>query len=252
MNAKVMNYSETVAEELETIIDFKHKEEIVENKKVKALTYPKQKSLISTYITIIIKRMIDICAGIVGIIVLIPLTLIVYIANKICGDGGPVFYTQDRIGKNGKVFKMLKYRSMVCNSKEVLEELLKDDKYRKEWELYQKFENDPRITKIGNFLRKTSLDEMPQLINILKGDMSLIGPRPLVIGELEAHNGIHEVYESIRPGLTSYWAINGRSEVTYEERLNLEYYYVDNMSLWLDIKCIFKTIKVVIEKKGAK
>lgn len=252
MNAKVMNYSDTVAEELATIIDIENQEEIVENQEVKVLTCPKRKRLISTYITIIVKRMIDICAGIVGAIVLVPLTLIIYIANKICGDGGPVFYTQDRIGKNGKVFKLLKYRSMVCNANEILEDLLKDEKYRKEWELYQKFENDPRITKIGKILRKTSLDEMPQLINILKGDMSLIGPRPLVIGELEAHKGIHEVYESVRPGLTSYWAINGRSCVTYDERLNLEYYYVDNMSLWLDIKCIFKTIKVVIGKEGAK
>ena len=117
---------------------------------------------------------------------------------------------------------------------------------------YQKFENDPRITKIGNILRKTSLDEVPQFINILKGDMTMIGPRPLVPGELDSHNGNHEIYESVRPGITGWWACNGRSATTYEERLDLEYYYVKNRSLWLDIKCVFKTISAVICKKGAK
>lgn len=253
MNAKAMNYSDTVADELETIIDFKHKkEDVVENEEITALSNPRRKSLISTYITSIIKRMIDICAGLVGTIILVPLTLVIYIANRICGDKGPVFYTQDRIGKDGKIFKMLKYRSMVCNSAEILEELLKDEKYKKEWDMYQKFENDPRITKVGKILRKTSLDEVPQFINVLKGDMSLIGPRPLIEGELEAHEGNPELYESVRPGVTSYWAVNGRSDVTYGERLSLEYYYVNNMSLALDIKCIFKTIGVVVGKKGAK
>jgi len=252
MNAKVFEVSGTVAQDIETIMDYTKDDGIIENQEVKALCCCKEKNLVYTYITKIVKRMIDICAGIVGMIVLIPLTLIIYIANKVCGDGGPVFYTQDRIGKDGKIFKMYKYRSMVCNSNEVLQELLKDEKYKKEWDLYQKFENDPRITKVGSILRKTSLDEMPQFINILKGDMSLIGPRPLVKGELETHKGIHEVYESVRPGLTSYWAVNGRSDVTYDERLNLEYYYVDNMSLLLDIKCILKTIEVVVAKKGAR
>ena len=104
---------------------------------------------------------------------------------------------------------------------------------------------------MGNILRKTSLDELPQLIAIIKGDMSFIGPRPLVIGELDAHNGNHKIYESVRPGLSGWWACNGRSDTTYEERLNLEYYYCKNASLLLDIKCVFKTIKVVFLKKGA-
>ena len=133
-----------------------------------------------------------------------------------------------------------------------LKELLKDPKYKEEWDLNQKFEHDPRITSMGNILRKTSLDELPQFINILIGDMSLIGPRPLVPGELDSHNGNHELYESVRPGISGWWAANGRSATTYERRLELEYYYVQHCSLILDIRCVFRTIKAVIFKTGAK
>ena len=141
---------------------------------------------------------------------------------------------------------------MVPNADEVLKELLKDPKYKEEWDLNQKFEHDPRITSMGNILRKTSLDELPQFINILIGDMSLIGPRPLVPGELDSHNGNHELYESVRPGISGWWAANGRSATTYERRLELEYYYVQHCSLILDIRCVFRTIKAVIFKTGAK
>ena len=199
-----------------------------------------------------IKGFFDLLIGIIGIILLIPITLIVKIVSILSGDFGKIFYAQERIGKNGKVFKLYKFRSMVPNADEELKRLLKQKKYREEWEKNQKLSNDPRITKIGKLLRKTSLDEVPQFINIFKGDMSLIGPRPLIKGELSAHRGNHEIYESVRPGLTGWWAANGRSDISYSERLKLEYYYVNNMSLKLDIKCIFKTIKVVICKKGAK
>ena len=141
---------------------------------------------------------------------------------------------------------------MVCNADEVLKELLKDPKYKKEWDLNQKFENDPRITKIGNILRKTSLDELPQFINVIKGDMSMIGPRPLVEGELDAHKGNHAIYESVRPGISGWWAANGRSATTYERRLELEYFYCKNCNLILDIKCVFLTIAAVLFKTGAK
>ena len=127
-----------------------------------------------------------------------------------------------------------------------------EETYRKEWEENQKFENDPRVTRIGKFLRKTSLDEVPQFLNVLKGDMSLIGPRPLVAGELDAHGGNHHIYESTRPGLSSWWACNGRSDTSYQERLNLEYYYVENASILLDMKAIGKTITSVLRKDGAK
>lgn len=200
-----------------------------------------------------IKRIFDIVCGLIGVICLIPLTILVKIISVCSGDHKSIFYTQKRIGKNGREFKLYKLRSMVPNADEILEQTLKMDKVRaEEWKKYQKFEHDPRITKIGNILRKTSLDEVPQFINILKGDMSMIGPRPLVPGELDLHDGNHEIYESVRPGITGWWACNGRSATTYAERLELEYYYVKNKSLWLDIKCVFKTISAVITKKGAK
>lgn len=141
---------------------------------------------------------------------------------------------------------------MVPDADEVLKELLKKKRYKKEWDKSQKIENDPRITKVGKFLRKTSLDELPQFINVLKGDMSLIGPRPLVKGELDKYNGNHTIYESVKPGITGWWACNGRSATTYKKRLELEYYYVKNISLLLDVKCIFLTIKAVVSRNGAK
>lgn len=199
-----------------------------------------------------IKRLFDIICSLIGIIVLIPVAIITKICYVITGDKKSIFYKQKRIGKNGKYIYIYKFRSMVYNADEVLKELLKDPVYKKEWDLNQKFENDPRITKIGAILRKTSLDELPQFINVLKGDMSMIGPRPLVEGELDAHNGNHEIYESVRPGISGWWAANGRSATTYEKRLELEYYYCKNCNLILDIKCVFLTIAAVLFEKGAK
>lgn len=252
MNAKVMNYSDTVAEELATIIDIENQEEIVENQEVKVLTCPKRKRLISTYITIIVKRMIDICAGIVGTIVLVPLTLIIYIANKICGDGGPVFYTQDRIGKDGKIFKMLKYRSMVVGADEILEKYLEEnEEARKEYKLYKKLKYDPRVTKIGSFLRKTSLDEMPQLIHLLTGEMSLIGPRPYLPREREDMGTYYDVIIKSKPGITGMWQVSGRSNATFEERLDLDVRYDKNNSLKTDVSILYKTAMRVMKKEGA-
>ena len=200
-----------------------------------------------------IKRLFDIMMGLIALIMLIPIALGIKIATLLSGDKHPIFFKQERIGKNGKTFSFYKFRSMVPNADELLEQTLKMDKIAAdEWKNYQKITNDPRITKIGKFLRKTSLDELPQFINILKGDMSMIGPRPLVEGELDTFYGSHEVYESIKPGITGWWACNGRSDTTYTERLKLEYYYVKNQSLILDIKCIFKTISAVFSKTGAK
>ena len=209
-------------------------------------------SMIKKYIYLGIKRLFDIICSIIGCILLIPIAIIIKLCNIISGDFYPIIYSHERIGKNGKLFKLYKFRSMVPNADEVLMEMLKRKKWKEEWDKNQKFENDPRITKIGNVLRITSLDELPQLLNVLKGDMSLIGPRPLLKGELDTHNGNHKLYESVKPGLTGWWACNGRSATTYEERLKLEYYYCKNCSLLLDIKCIFKTINAVIFKKGAK
>lgn len=200
----------------------------------------------------IIKRGFDIFCGLIGILLIIPISIVVYLVNIINKEKGKIFFVQERIGLNGKKFKMYKFRTMVENAEEVLIELLKDPKYKKEWEVNQKFENDPRITKVGNILRKTSLDEIPQFINVFIGNMSLIGPRPLIEGELDLHNGDHKIYESVRPGISGWWAANGRSAITYEKRLELEYFYCKNWNLWLDIKCIILTIKTVIFRKGAK
>lgn len=198
-----------------------------------------------------LKRVIDLVFGIVGFTCMIPLMLLIKISYLLAGDKKSIFYTQTRVGVNGQLFKLYKFRSMVYNADEILQELLKDEKYRKEWEENQKFENDPRITKMGAFLRKTSLDEIPQFINVLKGDMSLIGPRPLVVGELQMHNGL-QLYNLVKPGVTGWWGCNGRSNTTYEERLELEYYYVKNCSMYLDVLCIVKTIAMVLKGDGAK
>lgn len=199
-----------------------------------------------------IKRLFDLICGLLGCLLLLPVALIVKISYILTGDYKSIFYTQKRIGKNGKVIGIYKFRSMVYNADEVLKEILIDPRYKKEWDLNQKLEHDPRITKVGKILRKTSLDELPQFINVLNNDMSLIGPRPLVVGELDAHNGDHQLYESVKPGITGWWACNGRSVTTYKKRLELEYYYIKNRSLLLDIKCIFKTISAVLFERGAK
>ena len=200
---------------------------------------------------LIIKRIFDIIVGLLGFIVLIPIVIIVKLAYILSGDFYTIFYTHKRVGKNGKLFRLIKFRTMVPKADKVLEDLLKDPVYKEEWDANQKLSNDPRITKIGKILRKTSLDELPQFLNVLIGTMSLIGPRPLIRGELDAHNGNHELYESVKPGISGWWAANGRSDIDYEKRLELEYYYCNHCSLWLDIKCIFKTIKVVLFGKGA-
>lgn len=199
------------------------------------------------------KRIIDIIGSIIGILILIPTTLIIYLARKVLKeDKGPLFYEQLRYGKNGKVFKLYKFRSMCIGADKKLKEYLENnDEAREEFEKTHKLQNDPRITKIGNFLRKSSLDELPQMINILKGDMSFVGPRPVVEKEVEEYGTNKDKFLSVRPGLTGYWQVNGRSNTTYEERMKMELYYVDNCSLWLDIKIFFKTFITVFKKEGA-
>lgn len=219
------------------------------------LVIPRQKNIskvLSYTFYMVIKRSVDIIFALTGIIFMIPLMLVVKLSYICSGDFHSIFYSHSRVGKNGKIFKMYKFRTMIKNADKVLVELLKDPRYKQEWEQNQKLDRDPRITKMGKILRKTSLDEVPQFINILKGDMSLVGPRPLLKGELDAHNGNHSLYESVQPGITSWWASHGRSATTYEERLDLEYYYIRNQSLKLDIKCILATIKAVVRKTGAK
>lgn len=199
----------------------------------------------------IVKRFFDIIFGLIGICVMVPLYILVKLSYICTGDYGDIIYRQNRIGKDGRPFNLYKFRSMVMNAEDMLEQLLKDDQYRLEWERTQKIQDDPRVTKIGKFLRESSLDELPQMINVLKGDMSIVGPRPLVEGELEDHGG-KPLYWQVRPGITGWWACHGRSNVDYHERLEMEYYYVRRCSLWLDIVCICKTIVAVLWQKGAK
>ncbi|EJG5134942.1 sugar transferase, partial [Klebsiella pneumoniae] len=182
----------------------------------------------------LIKRIFDIIGSISIIILLSP--ILIYISRKVKEDGGPAIYGHERIGKGGKPFKCLKFRSMVINSKEVLEELLlKDINARKEWEETFKLKNDPRVTKIGAFLRRTSLDELPQLFNVLKGEMSLVGPRPIITAELERYNEEVDYYLLSKPGMTGLWQVSGRSDVDYETRVYLDAWYVKNWSMWNDI-----------------
>ena len=199
-----------------------------------------------------LKRGLDILGGICGTLLLIPLTVIIWIANKLSKDNGPIFYTQTRIGKDGKLFKMYKYRSMVVGADEILKRYLEEnEEARKEYKEYKKLRNDPRITKIGKILRKTSLDEFPQFINVLKGDMSLVGPRPYLLREKEEINGFFKYITSCKPGITGLWQTKGRSNTTFTDRLTMDMEYYYNHSLKQDIKLIYKTIKNVVKKEGA-
>ena len=190
---------------------------------------------------LVIKRTFDIICGLIGVLILIPISIIIkiiYICNK---DFSPIFFTQNRIGKNGKEFKFYKYRSMVANADEVLFRMLKEDKeIAKEYKKNKKLKNDPRITKIGAFLRKTSLDELPQLINVLKGDMSIIGNRPYLPREKEDMGEYYDDIVKTKPGITGYWQVSGRSDLSFKKRLELEQFYSNQISLKLDIKIFFK------------
>ncbi len=198
-----------------------------------------------------VKRVLEIVFGVVGVVLLLPISLVVKLSYLISGDKAGILFKQDRVGKNGKPISIYKFRTMTINADEMLDEMLKDDKLREEWESNQKFENDPRITKVGRVLRKLSIDEFPQVINVLAGSMSFVGPRPLVEGELEAHDGL-KLYQRVKPGMTGWWGCNGRSNMEYRERLELEYYYVKHFSIYLDMLCVFRTIVEVIRGNGAR
>lgn len=206
------------------------------------------KTKISKKVYIKIKRVIDVILASVALILLSPLFVIIAIAIKI-DSKGPVFFAHKRIGKNGKIIKLYKFRSMVINAEELIKSFTPEQ--MREYKENYKLTNDPRITKVGKFLRKTSLDELPQLINIINGDLSIIGPRPVVADELEKYGVNKDKFLSVTPGLTGYWAANGRSNTTYEQRMEMELYYIDNLSLKMDIKVFFKTILSVVKKEGA-
>ena len=196
----------------------------------------------------VIKRLFDIIVSLLGLLILSPLFLLLTILIK-CDSKGPVFFIQKRVGRNGKKFGIFKFRTMRINAEKLIASFTPEQ--LKEWKENFKLKNDPRITRVGKFLRNTSLDELPQLINIFIGNMSLVGPRPIVEEELEWYGEKKSVLLSVRPGLTGWWATNGRSEVSYPERCDYELYYVYNCSLLLDIKILFKTFSAVFSRKGA-
>lgn len=197
-----------------------------------------------------IKRTFDILCTLGIIVVSSP--LLVYLWYKVSRDGGPAIYAHTRIGRRGETFKCYKFRSMDINSKEILEKLLASDPAaRAEWNKDFKLKNDPRITPIGRFIRKTSLDELPQLFNVLKGEMSLVGPRPVIHEELERYADDVDYYLMVKPGMTGLWQVSGRNDVDYTTRVYFDSWYVKNWSLWNDIVILFKTVSVVLFRKGA-
>lgn len=195
-----------------------------------------------------IKRIIDVSISLISLILLFPIFIIISILIKL-DSKGKVFFKHKRIGKDGKIIYLYKFRTMVDNAEELIKNF--NEEQKKEYEEKYKLSNDPRITRIGKILRKTSLDELPQLINILKGDMSLIGPRPIVEKELEKYGMLKNRFLSVTPGLTGYWACNGRSCTSYDDRIKLELYYIYNCCLKLDIKIFFTTIIAVVKRNGA-
>jgi len=198
----------------------------------------------------VLKRMFDLVISSSLLLLLSP--LFAYIGWKISRDGGSPFYGHMRVGQNGLHFKCYKFRSMILNSQAVLQNLLETDPVaRAEWNKDFKLKNDPRITSIGHFIRKTSLDELPQLWNVLKGDMSLVGPRPVVDAELERYAEDVDYYLMAKPGITGLWQVSGRNDIDYSTRVYLDSWYVKNWSLWYDIAILFKTVGVVIRRDGA-
>ena len=197
-----------------------------------------------------VKRTFDIICSILIILVSSPLLAFLY--YKVTRDGGPAIYGHMRVGRHGKLFPCYKFRSMVLNSQEVLQQLLDSDlEARAEWERDFKLKNDPRITPVGRFIRKTSLDELPQLFNVLRGQMSLVGPRPIISEELVRYDENVDYYLMAKPGMTGLWQVSGRNDVDYDTRVYFDSWYVKNWSLWNDIAILFKTVKVVLHRDGA-
>lgn len=195
------------------------------------------------------KRMLDICLAVIGIVIcILPMAIIAAMIRL--ESSGPAIYVHHRIGKNGKPLPLLKFRSMRDNADELIQYFTREQ--MEEWEQNFKLDDDPRITRIGKFLRRSSLDELPQLFNILMGQLSIVGPRPVVTEELEKYGANKEKFLSVTPGLTGYWQAYARSTCTYEKRMEMELFYVENANFWWDIKIIFATFGAVFRGFGAK
>ncbi len=198
-----------------------------------------------------LKRAMDIAISSLALIGLIPLFLALVLWIR-ASSKGPAFYGQRRIGQGGRPICIFKFRSMVQNADEVLERYLaENEQYREEWKKDQKLRHDPRITRVGHFLRKTSLDELPQLFNVLMGNMTLVGPRPIVDDEIERYGDVYLEYKEVKPGITGLWQISGRNNTTYEQRISYDRYYVTNWSVWMDLWILMRTIPVTLRGHGA-
>lgn len=195
----------------------------------------------------VIKRTTDILASLIGLIILSPVFLIVSIAIEM-DSKGPIIFAQKRIGKNGKVFRMYKFRSMVSNAEKLKKKLLKENEMSGPM---FKIKNDPRVTKVGRFIRKTSIDELPQLVNVLKGDMSLVGPRPNLPKEVEQFSNFQKLKLMAKPGLTCYWQVMGRNDIDFEDWMKLDVKYAEDRNVIIDFKLILKTFKVLFGDKHA-
>ncbi len=200
----------------------------------------------------IAKRAFDLFVAILALPLLGLTAVIVKILYVCTGDFAPIFYSHKRLGKNGKEFMLHKFRTMVRNSDDLLAELLRDPTFHYEWHSDHKLADDPRITKVGKLLRRSSIDELPQIIDIILGHMSLIGPRPITRPEVEAYGADQQLLLSLRPGLTGWWACNGRSCTSNAKRQELELYYCEHASILLDLKCFTRTIVKVITQEGAR
>ena len=198
-----------------------------------------------------VKRFMDVLLCAMGGIVLLPMGLLLALAIRLDSQG-PVFYRQRRIGYGGREIRIFKFRTMMNNADAVLKEMLaRDPQLQAEWEKDHKLKHDPRVTRVGRFLRKVSLDELPQLLNVVIGDMSLVGPRPIVENEIEKYGPVYEEYCMVRPGITGLWQISGRNNTSYAERVAFDHYYINNWSVWMDLWILGKTIPVVITGYGA-
>ena len=195
------------------------------------------------------KRVIDIVGALAGIILLLPIFLIVAIAIKIEDPKGNIIFGHKRVGKDGKLFPCYKFRSMFANAEEMKKNFTEEQK--KEYAETFKLKDDPRITKVGKFTRKTSIDELPQLFNILKGEMSIVGPRPIVTDELKFYGEYAKYYKSVKPGLTGLWQVSGRSDTTYDERVALDMEYVSKRSTFKDLYIIIMTVVKVLKREGS-
>lgn len=202
----------------------------------------------SRYFYFFVKRLIDIVGSFVGLILLLPLFLIIAYKIKKEDPEGPVFFSQDRMGKNGKIFKMYKFRSMCVDAEEKLATLLQHNEV--EGAMF-KIKDDPRVTKIGKFIRKTSIDELPQLLNVLKGEMSLVGPRPPLIREVSEYSNYDLQRLFIKPGCTGLWQVSGRNHVGFNEMVYLDLKYINESSIVNDLKIMLKTIAIVFKPNGA-